>query len=147
MNNCSFIGRLTKDPEIKLTSSGKKVLNFSIAVDRGYKDSQGNRIADFISCVAWDGVAVLISDNFNKGNNIGITGKLESNIYQDGDKKRTSFYILVSSIDFIQGIKATKNEEVKEELSEDEIIQNELNEAYSKELLVYEDGEGSPFDI
>ena len=147
MNNCSFIGRLTKDPDIKLTGSGKKVLNFSIAVDRGYKDSQGNRVADFIPCVAWDGVAVLIADNFSKGNNIGITGKLESSIYQDGDKKRTSFYILVSSIDFIQGIKAPKNEEVKEELSEDEIIQNELNEAYSKELLVYEDGEGSPFDV
>lgn len=103
MNNCNFIGRLTKDPEPKATSNGKTFCNFSIAVDRGYKDSQGNRIADFIPCTAWDPTASLITKYFKKGNLIGINGRMESNSYDDNGTKRTSYFILVNNIDFIQG--------------------------------------------
>ena len=66
MNNCNFVGRLTKDPEAKSTASGKGVVNFSIAVDR-YKDAQGNKVTDFIPCTAWDPTASLISRYFKKG--------------------------------------------------------------------------------
>ena len=150
MNNCNFVGRLTKEPELKATSSGKSVCNFSIAVDRGYKDSQGNRVADFIPCVAWDPIASLIVNNFSKGNNIGVTGRLESRSYEDIDgNKRTIYSILVNNIDFIQGNKAPSKSEAQEPTPsiEDE-IQDELAIAYEKQALIYEDGEGgSPFDI
>ena len=53
MNKVELVGRLTKDPEVKLTSNQTQFCNFTVAVDRRFKDSNGQRQADFISCVAW----------------------------------------------------------------------------------------------
>ena len=53
MNNSFFIGRLVKDPELRTTESGKKVVNVAIAVPRSYKNSDGNYDADFIDCTFW----------------------------------------------------------------------------------------------
>lgn len=127
MNNCNFIGRLTKDPEAKATSNGKTFCNFSIAVDRGYKDSQGKRIADFIPCIAWDPTASLITKYFKKGNLIGINGRMESNSYDDNGTKRTNYSILVNNIDFIQGKSESKSS--------------------IEEPSPYDDAEEVPFDI
>lgn len=127
MNNCNFIGRLTKDPEGKATSNGKTFCNFSIAVDRGYKDSQGNRLTDFIPCKAWDPTASLITKYFKKGNLIGINGRMESNSYDDNGTKRTNYSILVNNIDFIQGKSESKSS--------------------IEEPSPYDDAEEVPFDI
>lgn len=116
MNNCNFIGRLTKDPELKNTNNGKTLCNFSIAVDRGYKDNQGNKVADFIPCIAWDSKAKLISMYFKKGNLIGIQGRMESKNYEDNGTKRTAYNILVNDIDFIQG--KVEMSEAKDEAKE-----------------------------
>ena len=110
MNNCNFIGRLTKDPETKSTSSDKMLCNFSIAVDRGYKDSQGNRLADFIPCTAWGKTAELIADYFKKGSLIGIQGRLESRSYEDNQgNKKTAYAIIVNNIDFISSKSESKS--------------------------------------
>lgn len=130
MNNCNFIGRLTKDPEAKRAASGKAYCNFSIAIDRGYKDSQGNKITDFIPCVAWDNTANLITQYFTKGNLIGINGRMESRSYDDKGTKRTTYSILVISIDFIQGKSESKPN------NKDDIEPNP-----------YIDAEEVPFDI
>ena len=53
MNKVELVGRLTKDPEVKLTSNQTQFCNFTIAVDRRFKDQNGQRQADFINCVAW----------------------------------------------------------------------------------------------
>jgi len=58
MNNCNFIGRLTADPEIKTLGSGKNIANFTIAVDREYKDGSGNKIIDFIQGKSSDSAPV-----------------------------------------------------------------------------------------
>lgn len=110
MNNCNFIGRLTMDPEAKSTASGKALVNFSIAVDRGFKDSQGNRLVDFISCTAWDKTGTLITQYFHKGDLIGINGRLETRTYEDNGTKRTAYSIVVNNIDFIQGKSENKTE-------------------------------------
>lgn len=104
MNNCNFIGRLTTDPEIKATNTGKSLANFTIAVDREYKDGNGNKITDFIPCLAWDPTASIVSKYFRKGNLIGITGRFESRSYEDSNGNKRIFYsILVNHVDFIQG--------------------------------------------
>lgn len=110
MNNCNFIGRLTKDPELKTTANGNKYINFSIAVDRGYKDSKGDKIVDFIPCIAWDPMASTIAEYFKKGNLIGIVGRMESRSYEDNGNKRTAYSIVVVSLDFIQGKSKTQEE-------------------------------------
>lgn len=139
MNNCNFIGRLTKDPEAKNTENGKVYCNFSIAVDKGYKDSQGNRQADFIPCVAWENTAKLITQYFKKGNLIGISGRLESRSYEDNGSKRTAYSILVNNIDFIQSKTEAQETKAEETTPTPPPEQISLNDNIEEE--------GLPFDI
>ena len=104
MNSIALIGRLTKDPEVKTLSSGKTVANFTVAVDREYKDADGNKVTDFIPCLAWSPTAELIGKYFSKGSAIGITGRLESRDYTDNNGDHKTYYsVNVMRIDFIQG--------------------------------------------
>lgn len=105
MNNCNFIGRLTKDPKIKKTTKGKAYCSFSLAVDRGYKDIKGDKIVDFIPILAWDPLASTIANYFKKGSLIGINGRMESRTYEEEGNKMTAYSIVVISFDFIQGNK------------------------------------------
>ena len=103
MNTVILIGRLTKDPDIKKTQTDISVLSFTIAVNRSYKNQDGDYEADFINCVAWKKTAELIAEYFKKGDRIGIQGELQTRTYQDRDDK-TVFVteINVRQIDFLQ---------------------------------------------
>lgn len=83
MNNVSLTGRITKDPELKTTPNGNSYLMFTIAVDRGYKDKDGNKNTDFLPCVAWNNQAEFISKYVKKGNLIEVTGQIQSRMYQN----------------------------------------------------------------
>lgn len=86
MNNTYFIGRLTYDPELKETESGKKVVNLTVAVDRSYKNKDGNYDADFIDCVLWEHNAEYVS-KMSKGQELAIQGRIETKLYEkDGIK-------------------------------------------------------------
>ena len=85
MNNISLMGRLTKTPELRRTTSGTSVASFTLAVDRGFKDSDGERQTDFIDCVAWKNTAEFISKYFIKGQMIAATGHLQTRNWQDKD--------------------------------------------------------------
>jgi single-strand DNA-binding protein len=89
LNNVVVAGRLVKDPELKYTSSGDAVCNFSIAVQRDYKDkTTGEYEADFFNCVSWRQTAEMIANYLKKGAFISIIGKLESRYYEANDGKR-----------------------------------------------------------
>lgn len=112
MNNCCFIGRLVRDPEAKVTASQKTLCTFTIAVDRGIKDAEGNKITDFIPCVAWSPTADLITKYFHKGHFIGVNGRFESRLGEDSNgNKKTYYSIMVNHIDFIQGKSESKPQE------------------------------------
>ena len=64
MNKAILLGRLTRDPELRSTSGNISVCNFTVAVDRRYKNQQGERAADFISCVAWRQQAEFVARYF-----------------------------------------------------------------------------------
>lgn len=83
INRTVLTGRLTRDPELKSTSSGISVTQFTLAVNRQYTNQDGNRSADFISCVAWRKNAETINKFFKKGSLIGIDGRLQSRSYDD----------------------------------------------------------------
>ena len=83
MNKVELVGRLTKDPEVKLTSNQTQFCNFTVAVDRRFKDSNGQRQADFISCVAWRQTAAFIQKYFRKGSRIGLVGSIQTRNYED----------------------------------------------------------------
>ena len=85
MNKVLLIGRITKDPESRYSQNGIQQVQFSLAVDRGIRDNNGNRQADFISCVAWRGQAEFISRYIRKGYLMSIEGRISTRNYQGQD--------------------------------------------------------------
>ena len=112
MNSVNMMGRLTADPEARQTTTGVNVCSFSIAVDSGKKDADGNRGAYFFPCIAWRNTAEFIAKYFRRGSMIGITGELTSRQYQDKEtgKNRTVIEINVLKADF-GGSKASDSQQ------------------------------------
>ena len=101
INNCVFSGRLGQDPELKMTSGNIPYTQFSVATTRPYKDREGERITDWIPCIAWRGTAELICKHFQKGEPIAVIGALEVTRYTDKDgSPRNRYQIRVDSISF-----------------------------------------------
>lgn len=89
MNRCMFVGRMAADPETRSTSNGTSVCNFRIAVNRRFKDANGQRVADFIACVAWRQTADFVWQYLHKGDMVAVAGELQNRQYtaQDGTKR------------------------------------------------------------
>lgn len=89
MNNWIGIGRATKDCEISTTNNGINVAKFTIAVDRKFKDANGEKVTDFINIVAWRGLADICGKYIKKGQQVAIKGELQIRSYdaQDGTKR------------------------------------------------------------
>ena len=103
MNKVELVGRLTKDPEIKLTSSQVQYCNFTVACDRRFKDQNGQRQADFINCVAWRQTAVFIQKYFHKGNRIGLVGSIQTRSYDDQNgQKRFVTEVVIDEAEFVE---------------------------------------------
>lgn len=101
LNNICLVGRLTQDPDLKTTQSGKTVTAFTLAVDRDFKSKDGERSCDFIPCVAWRNTAEFICRYFRKGSQAAVSGALQSRKYQDKDgTSRTAYEVVVNSIYF-----------------------------------------------
>ena len=88
MNNVNLIGRLTKAPELKQTASNTSVLTGTIAVNRTFKNQNGEREADFINIVAWRQTAEIIAQYCGKGSQIGITGRIQTRNYDNQQGQR-----------------------------------------------------------
>lgn len=87
MNKVILSGRICSDIELKNTQSGTSVCSFRLAVQRRFKNAEGNYDADFISCVAWRSNADFISKYFSKGDPIELGGSLQARTYEkDGQK-------------------------------------------------------------
>lgn len=98
MNTVILMGRMTADPELKRTQTGKDVMSFSVAVDRGYGDKKQT---DFINCVAWEQTARFIGQWFPKGRLIALEGSLQTRSYEDKHgNKRTATEVLVRQVHF-----------------------------------------------
>lgn len=88
MNNVNLIGRLTKAPELKQTASNTNVLTGTLAVNRTFKNQNGEREADFINIVAWRQTAEIIAQYCGKGSQIGVTGRIQTRNYENQQGQR-----------------------------------------------------------
>lgn len=102
INNVILVGRLTKDIEIRQTTSGSKTTSFALAVNRTSK-KEGQPDADFINCVAWNKTAELMAQYLRKGSLIGIEGRIQTRSYdnQQGQKVYVT-EVLVGSVTFLE---------------------------------------------
>lgn len=109
MNKVELVGRLTKDPESKLTSNQTLYCNFTVAVDRRFKDANGERQADFINCVAWRQTADFVKKYFKKGNRIGVCGSIQTRNYEDDSgAKHYITEVLVDEAEFVESASKTE---------------------------------------
>ena len=102
MNKVILVGNLASDPEFRATQSGIAQCSFRVAVQRRYANAQGDREADFLTCVAWRQTAEFVHKYFAKGNRIGLTGSLQSRAYdaQDGSKRYVT-EVIVEDVEFV----------------------------------------------
>lgn len=109
MNKVELVGRLTKDPEIRLTANQTQFCQFTVAVDRKFKDANGQRQADFISCLAWKNTAVFIQKYFKKGNRIGLVGSIQTRNYEDNNgQKKYITEVIVDEVEFVESQNTTQ---------------------------------------
>lgn len=88
MNSVCLVGRMTKDAELKYTGNNIAVASFSLAVNRNFKDANGEREADFINCVIWRQQAENLANWAKKGALIGITGRIQTRSYENQQGQR-----------------------------------------------------------
>ena len=108
MNKVYLIGNLTRDPEMRSTSAGIPVCNFSIAVNRRFKNAQtGQQETDFFNIVAWRQLAELCGRYLAKGRKVAVFGSIQTSSYeaQDGSK-RTAFDIVADEVEFLSSANA-----------------------------------------
>lgn len=103
MNKVTLLGRLVKDPEVRYTQTGKVVTQFTLAVDRPFKDANGNKETDFIPIVVWGKAAELVGNSCQKGHRLLVDGRLQIRSYEakDGSKRWVS-EIIANGVEFVE---------------------------------------------
>lgn len=107
-----MIGRLTADPILRYTPTGKAVASFTLAVDRGHKDAQGNKETDFIDTIVWEKQAENVSKYLKKGSLCAVEGRLQIRSYEDQKgNKRKAAEVVASSVQFLDSKKSADDED------------------------------------
>ena len=123
MNKVTLLGRVCNDLELKYTANtNKPVLNFSLAVDRkGSKE----KVTDFFNIIAWNKTAEFIQKYFRKGQQIAISGRLQSRNWTDNNgQKRSTVEVIVEEVDFA-GATGKKQEQTNDNFNDN--FYNEMN--------------------
>lgn len=141
MNKVILTGRIVKDPELKHTQSNISFCRIRVAVDRRFKDKDGNKITDFLDVVAWRQQADVICKYMHKGSKIGIVGSLQSRSYDDDDG--TKRYVLEVNAEEVEFLDSKQTEQKQEAQTETRPVPP-MPEA---EQIEPSDAEMLPFDL
>lgn len=109
INNVVLTGRLTRDLDLKYTQSGTAVGSFSVAVERDFKNAQGERETDFINCVIWRKSAENLAKFTKKGSLVGLEGKIQTRNYENNQGQRV--YVTEVVIDNFSLLESKKDRE------------------------------------
>lgn len=103
MNKIILIGRLTKDVELRYTTSNRACASFTIAVNRTYTNQEGKRESDFINIVAWDKLGENVSKYTHKGSLVAIEGRLQVRSYENQEGRRIYVTeVIASTVQFLE---------------------------------------------
>ena len=110
MNNVNLVGRLTKAVDLRYTQNGVAYGSFTIAVNRRFKNQNGEREADFINCVIWKKSAENLANFTNKGSLIGVSGAIQTRNYDNQQGQRVYVTeVLVENFDLLESRKTADN--------------------------------------
>jgi len=118
LNRIILIGRLTRDPELRYTASGKAVANFALAVDRKFTNQQGERETDFINIVVWNKQAENCANYLKKGSLAAVDGRLQIRSYEDREgQRRKTAEVVAGSVQFLDTRRSQPQPSREEEYS------------------------------
>ena len=113
LNKVLLIGNLTRDPELKYTSSGTALANFGMAINRTYTDTNGEKAEDvcFIDVVAWNRLAEVSGEHLAKGSPVFMEGRLQMDSWEQEDgKKRSKLKVMAQNIQFLGRVSKADDE-------------------------------------
>ncbi|CBY55701.1 single-stranded DNA-binding protein [Listeria monocytogenes] len=152
MNRVVLVGRLTKDPELRYTPAGAAVATFTLAVNRPFKNGQGEQEADFIQCVVWRKPAENVANFLKKGSLTGVDGRVQTRNYEGDDGKRVYVTeIVAESVQFLEPKQnAVEGSTPNNNQNEANYSNNNKNGSYRASSSQNSDSfanEGKPIDI
>jgi len=109
LNQTVLVGRLTSDPELYETETGKKLTRITLAVPRTYKNVNGEYDTDFIGCKMWQNVAQSTTDYCQKGDLVGIKGRIQTSRYDTEDGERFITEVVAEKVTFLSNSKNKTN--------------------------------------
>ncbi len=103
LNQVTLMGNLTRDPELRQTPSGQTVTNFSLALNRAYKDQSGEwqEVTDYIDIVCWGPLAERVAQYLSKGRRCLVQGRLQSRSWEQEGQKRSKVEVLANDVTFL----------------------------------------------
>lgn len=139
INQVILMGRLTRDPEQRTTTTGKTIASFSLAVDRGGQDDQ----ADFFDVTAWEKLAELVMQYLGKGRRVLVQGRLRQDSWDDKEtgKKRSRVEVTATDVTFLDG----PNDNAGASGAAPQASQNQVNKKSND--VVVEDIDDKPIDL
>ena len=102
INQDVLVGRVVKELDLKYTQSGKAVARFNLAVNRDFKDANGDSQADFPSCQVWGKTAEVMADNLRKGSLIDVTGRIQTGSYEKDGQRIYTTDVVVEKFHFLE---------------------------------------------
>lgn len=134
LNHVVLVGRLVRTPELELTDTGKKRSVITLAVSRGYKNVNGEYETDFLDCVLWTVIAENTSEYCKTGDLIGIKGRLQTWIIENGDgSKYKKVEVVAEKVTFLSSAKNIKEDDITiDESNEDTVEVNTVKESEKK---------------
>lgn len=109
INNVVLVGRLTKKPELKFTTTGTKYTQFTVAVQRNFKNKDGEYESDFINCLMWSTAVENFTKFTNKGSLVGIEGRIQTRSYEKDGVKKYITEVVTENFSLLESKKVTES--------------------------------------
>ena len=145
MNKVILMGRLTKDVEMRQTPNGVAVARFAIAVNRRFKNANGEYDVDFINCIAWRKTGEFIARYFQKGSMIAVVGSIQTRSWDGNDGKKQYATEVVVDEAYFTGSKAESSTGGNTDLSDSGL--DDLNSQYGDDFATIGDDEENADDL
>ena len=125
MNRVELVGRLTKDPELRYTSSNIASVRFTLAVNRPFQNQNGERETDFISCVAWRNQAENMKKYVTKGSLISVEGRIQTGSYDKDGQRVYTTDVVADNVQFLESKAQSQNREAG--VTPSDFVNNDTN--------------------
>lgn len=143
LNQVTLMGNLTRDPELRATPNGQNVTNFSLALNRSYKDASGEwqEATDYVDIVCWGPLAERVSQYLSKGRRCLVQGRLQSRSWEQDGNKRSKVEVLANDVTFLDGRSDDSGSSYQDDSSEDKPASKKTKKDKTDDVVVEDIGD------